>query len=506
MVKRKKKEKQFGPVSILFIIFSIISILSLVFSVFGIEAYKTVIANNTLESTLVTVKNIISIEGIQYLFTSIVENFQKFEPLVLMIIALLGIGICEKSGLIYTIVNPLKKIKFNIIIFLTLLIGVIFTVIGDYSYIFLIPLTGVVYKYLEKNPMLGIMIMFIGITLGYGTGLIFNYNDHLIGILTESAASLEVDKNYKFSLFSNLYIMWGSTLIITILSTMIIDKFLCPKFTKKYENEEEIIENKKAKKITFILFILLIVLTVYFILPIKLPFAGILLNNEEVRYIEKLFGETSPFGNSLVFIISIIMIILGYVYGKISGNIKDSHEFSLGLSKNFENLGFLFVLMFLIAEIIAVIEWTNIGIVIGSKLIEFLGTMKISGVILIILFMIIVILISILIPDTLTKWELMSPTIVPLFMQANITPGFTTFIFKVSDGIGKCLSPIFIYFIIMLAFLEKYRVSEKKQISLFGIYKMMLPTVSLISLVWVIIIALWYLIGLPIGIGISSTL
>ena len=506
MVKRKKKEKKFGPVSILFIIFSIISILSLIFSVVGIEAYKTVIANNTLESTLITVKNIVSIEGIQYLFTSVVENFQKFEPLVLLIIALLGIGICEKSGLIYTIVNPLKKIKFNIIIFLTLIIGIIFTVIGDYSYIFLIPLTGVVYKYLEKNPMLGIMIMFIGITLGYGTGVIFNYNDHLIGTLTETAASLEVDKNYRFSLFSNLYIMWGSTLIITILSTIIIDKFLCPKFTKKYENDEEIIENKKAKSITSILFILLVILTVYFILPIELPFAGILLNNEEVRYIEKLFGESSPFGNSLVFIISIIMIILGYVYGKISGNVKDSHEFSLGLSKNFENLGFLFVLMFLIAEIIAVIDWTNIGIVVGAKLIEFLGTMKISGVILIILFMIVVVLISILIPDTLTKWELMSPTIVPLFMQANITPGFTTFIFKVADGIGKCFSPLFMYFIIMLAFLEKYRVSEKKQISLFGTYKMMLPTISLISLVWIIIIALWYLIGFPVGVGISSTL
>ena len=82
--------------------------------------------------------------------------------------------------------------------------------------------------------MLGIMIMFIGITLGYGTGVIFNYNDHLIGNLTEISASLEVDKNYHFSLFSNLYIMWVSTLIISILSTIVINKFLCPKFTKKY--------------------------------------------------------------------------------------------------------------------------------------------------------------------------------------------------------------------------------------------------------------------------------
>lgn len=503
MAKSKKTKKNYGPVSILLIIFLLLALLSMIFSVLDFEAYKTVIANGTLEKSLVTVKNAISIEGIQYLFSNIVTNFQSFEPLVLLIIALFGIGICEKSGLIYALVSPLKKIKFNIIIFLTILIGIISSVIGDNSYIFLIPLTGVIYKYLEKNPILGIIISFLGITLGYGTGLIFNYNDHLIGTLAEEAA-LNVDSNYRFSLFSNLYIMWITTILLSFISTIIIDKFLTPKFTKKYVNEDEFVIDNKAKKVTSILFILLIVLIIYFILPIKLPLAGILLGDNE-RYIERLFG-TSPFGNGLVFIISLIMIILGYVYGRLSKSIKDSHEFSLALSKNFENLGYMFVLMFLINLVITIIDWTNIGVVVAAKLIELLGNLQLSGVALIIIFMLVTIIISILLPSTITKWDLMAPTIIPLFMQSNITPGFTIFIFKVTDGIGKCLSPIFPYFIIMLAFLEKYRVNEKKQISLFGIYKMILPTTLILGFVWIIILALWYLIGFPIGIGISSTI
>ena len=109
---KKKKNKIYGPVFAIIIVIAIISILSLIFSIFNIEGYKIVIANNTLESQLITVKNIISIDGIKYLFENIVNNFMNFKPLVLFIIFLLGLGICEQSGLMYAIIFPLKKIPF----------------------------------------------------------------------------------------------------------------------------------------------------------------------------------------------------------------------------------------------------------------------------------------------------------------------------------------------------------------------------------------------------------
>lgn len=506
---KKKKNKKYGPVLIIFIIIAVISLLSFIFSILNIEAYQTVIANNTLESQLITVKNIISIEGIQYLFVNIVNNFKNFEPLVLFIIFLLGLGICERSGLIQAIVAPFKKVKLNVIIFITLFLGIISSLFGDMSYIILIPLIGVIYKYLDKNPTLGILTVFIGITIGYGTGLIFNYNDHLIGTLTEAAATLDVDKNYRFSLLSNLYIMWFSTFLISFLGSIIINKFLSPKIIKKYEYEdEELVIDSSAKKVSLITFLICIIVVIYFILPIDLPFAGLLLDKTSVRYIDQLFGSSSPFGNGFVVIISLILTLCGYLYGKKSGNIKGSFDFSLGLSKSFENLGFLFVLIFFASQIPAIIEWTNLGTVIGARLIEFIGSLQLSGILLIVLFIIITIIISLLIPDTVTKWNLMSPTIIPLFMQANITPNFTNFIFKVSDGIGKCFSPVFVYFIITLAFLEKYRDkdSERYQISYFGTYKMILPSIIIISIIWVLIIVLWYLIGFPIGVGNYSTL
>ena len=353
---KKKKNKIYGPVFAIFIIIIIISLLSLIFSILNIEGYKNVIANNTLESQLITVRNIISIDGIKYLFENIVNNFMNFKPLVLFIVFLLGLGICEQSGLMHAIVSLFKKIKFNFIIFITLFIGIISTFIGDLSYIILIPLTGVIYKYLEKNPIIGILTMFIGITIGYGTGLIFNYNDHLIGLLTQNSATLNVDPNYKYSLLSNLYIMWFSTILFSYIGTIIINKFLVTKLSKKYQLEEQFEVNEKAKKTSLIIFLISLILVIYFILPINLPLAGILLDSGSERYIDKLFGSSSPFGNGLVVIISLIFTLSGFVYGKKSGNIKTGHDFSLGLSKSFENLGFLFVLMFFTSQIPAIIR------------------------------------------------------------------------------------------------------------------------------------------------------
>lgn len=506
MVK-KKKEKLHGPVSVLLILIAIVSIISLIMSILGIDAYKTVIQNGTMETVLVTVKNVISLDGIKFVIGNAVNNFRTLEPLVLIIISLLGISICEKSGLLNAIFNPLKRVKLNIIIFITLLIGIISSIIGDNSYVLLIPLIGVMYKYLGKNPILGVIIIFLGITIGYGFGIFFNYNDYLLGNLSEIAAITSIDKNYTYNLFSDLFIMIFSTIVVSLIGTIVINKFLVNKLPKKYSyEEEELIISKKAKRIAFLGGLLLSLIFIYMILPINTIGAGILLDKSADRYMEQLFGTNSSFGNGLIIIITIIMITCGMLYGKFSGNIKNSHEFSLSMSKTFENLGFMFVLMFFGSQLISIIEWSNIGVVITAKLIDLISTLEISGIFLIIIFFVIIILTSIFVPNSYLKWQIVSPVAIPLFMRSNITPNMTQFIFKAADGIGKALTPTFIYYIIMLAFIEKYRVSEKNQVSVFGTLKMILPVVLIMAMVMLLIIVLWYIIGLPIGIGTYSTL
>ena len=114
--------------------------------------------------------------------------------------------------------------------------------------------------------------------------------------------------------------------------------------------------------------------------------------------------------------------------------------------------------------------------------------------------------ISILIPNTYTKWNMASPLIVPLFMRANISPEFTQFIFSIADGIGKAISPFFIYFIIMLGFLQKYNDGDKKEITIVGTIKLILPTVLLLAVVWLVLIVSWNIIGIPLGMNTYATM
>ena len=188
---KKKKDKMYGPVLVIMYMILGVGVLSFLLSLIGFESTRTIISNGTMETTLVTVKNLFSVDGLKYIVGNTVKNFRMFEPLVLLVISLLGISISEKSGFLNALFSPLKRVKLNIIIFLTVLCGVVSTVIGDYSYIFLLPLTGALYKYLGKNPILGTMTVFLGITLGYGAGVIFNYTDYSLSLLTIEAAKAE---------------------------------------------------------------------------------------------------------------------------------------------------------------------------------------------------------------------------------------------------------------------------------------------------------------------------
>ena len=89
-------------------------------------------------------------------------------------------------------------------------------------------------------------------------------------------------------------------------------------------------------------------------------------------------------------------------------------------------------------------------------------------------------------------------------MRANISPSFTQTIFLAADSVGKLFSPIYIYLIITIGFMYKY--DKDSNVSIISTMKKIMPVILVLSLVWIVIIVGWYLIGLPIGINTNITL
>ena len=113
-------------------------------------------------------------------------------------------------------------------------------------------------------------------------------------------------------------------------------------------------------------------------------------------------------------------------------------------------------------------------------------------------------IISILMPTTITKWNIVAPVYVPLLMRANISPQFTQTIFMMSDAAGKFFSPIYIYLIILIGFL--YKQDQKVNTSIFDTMKLMMPVMLILIATCLIITIGWYVLGVSIGIGSSITL
>ena len=492
-----KKKRFIGPVVEIIFLGIIISLICLVLNLIKTRGYIT--EAQTFETSLVIVKNIFSKAGIKYIISNTVGNFRALEPLVFVILSLIAVSIMDASGLLKQIFKPMKKVKSVFITALVIFVGIVSTILGDCCYTLLLPLAGILYKYLNKSPALGILTMFIGITIGYGTGLMYSYQMYQLGDITELSAQ-SITAGYNFELLSNLFILIVSSIILTIVSTIVLERF--SKKFPRYEEEDKLNISKKAARLTLITFIVLMGFAIYSLIP-GLPFSGMLLDKSEPTFIGKIFGADSPFSQGLLFLIIIELMICGFVYGTISRNIKNSRDYSSALTKTFEGTGYVFVLMFFISILYEVIDWTNFSTVMTTNIVDFIGSTNVSGLILVVLAFISILIISLFIPSSMAKWKLIAPVYVPLFMRANITPTFTQMVFQAADSVGKLFSPIYIYLIITIGFMNKY---NEEDVSIFGTMRKIMPVILILGATWLVIILGWFMLGIPTGINAHITM
>ena len=102
-------------------------------------------------------------------------------------------------------------------------------------------------------------------------------------------------------------------------------------------------------------------------------------------------------------------------------------------------------------------------------------------------------------PSSVGKWTILSTSAIPALTNAGISPAFIQVIFRFGETITLGLTPIFAYYVIYLAFIEKYN-QNKKPVSLFASLKYQLPYALTTGAILLVILIVWQLIGLPIGI------
>ena len=466
----------FACLALLVIIISAISALA------GWSIESTMINRSTLavEEGILRAKSLMSRDGITYIFNNMVGNFMSFAPLGTVLVAMIGIGILEQSGLMQTLLRKVvistnKRYITAVVVFM----GVMSNLASDAGYVVLPPLAAIIFLSYGKHPIAGLCAAFAGVSGGFTANLLIGTLDPLLGGISTEAARM-VQPDYEVAATANYYFMFVSTFMITILGTVITERVVIPrlgtyegslKFNFDKINERE----RKALRQTG-----------YAMLPITLLVIGLWFILRE-----------SFFGSALVPICMFIFALPGVVYGCRSGSIKNDSDVMDMIGKALSGMGAYIALIFFAAQFTAFFSYSNLGAMTSAAGANLLKMSGFTGIPLILSFAIVVALLNLFIGSASAKWALIAPIFVPMFMQLDFTPEFTQLVYRLGDSSTNIITPMMPYFAMMLVFMQRY--DKKARMGTLIAY--MIPYSIAFFVCWCLLLTLWMLLNLPIGLN-----
>lgn len=513
-MKKFKKEFRLHPALLFLVLTILVMVISSIGSILNLEtSYYTVNSvTSNLESNIVTINNLFNRTGIQYLISNMLNNFINFAPLGNLIIGLIGVGVAYKTGFLNSLFKIIsKKISKKTFTFLVVLFGILSGMFFDVGYVILIPISAILFMNLGRHPSAGICAAFAGITFGYGANVIVNGLDGALISYTQTASSI-LDKNYVVSLSGNLFFMIISTIFIAYLGMMVTEKYIVAKLGRYNfdENDADFFDEisnreKKGVLIALLASFLIVLVLIYCIIP-GLPFSGLFLYLKDSLYVDQLFGMNSYFNQGVVFLFSLLLIVSGTIYGFRVKSIKNNRDLVDGMSYYLKDVASILVLIFFASQFCMIFKQTNIGVFVVTSLTELLDTIEVSGLLLVVICFIMVMISTIFVPTASTKWAIISPVMVPMFMQSSLTPEFAQAVFRAADSSIKGVTPLFSYFVIFIGFLQIYDKNKNDVISLTDAISLMAPYALVFAILWFVVILAFYVIGIPIGPGVGVML
>ena len=509
--KRMSDKVILHPMMTFILLTAFVIVLSGILDLFGASVTYTSINSRTgnFTSTLITVDSLLSLSGIKYVFSTTVKNFADFAPLSTLLITLIGLGIMDRSGFLDTLFFILtKKLNKTFVTFILVLLCLIFSITGDLTFVIFIPLSALLFKYGKRNPMAGIVTSFASLSLGYGINIGMSSIDSTLTNMTEIAAST-ITKNYSINTHCYIWIMLAALIFASIIITYITERITVPKLGK-YQDEEEIVEDKEKltrKEKRGLLFaaigcILYIIFFIWNIIP-NVPLGGNLLNYREARYIDMLFGDNSFFADGYVFVITFLFFIAGFLYGLGSKNIENHRDVADYLGHSLDEIGKVIMLLFFGSLFISLLRYSKIGDLLTGLLTNGISNIGVGGIPLLVIVFVISLITTPLLPSFAARWNILSSSVVPLMMTAGFSPEFAQLTFSSASSIGYALTPAMAYFVIYVAYMEKY---GKKDVGTVKCIRLIHPYAISIAIVWLALLLLWYLVGLPLGISTASVL
>jgi aminobenzoyl-glutamate transport protein len=469
------------------------------------ESYPTEQEDDTtapdyeIQQVTVEVRSLLSQEGIRHVFSSFVNNFAGFSVVAVTLVAMAGVGVAEAAGLMGALIRKLVKVApARYLSFILIFVGALSSVATDAGYLILVPLGAAAFLSVGRHPLAGLSSAFAGVGAIFAVNLLITPTDSMLNEITNEAILLAGGE--PITITANYYFSAASTIILSIVAAFIAERIVSKRLGT-YDpsegdpeaiaaNEGHVDHDAEAKGLRYSFYGFLACMAVATLLvapswgPLRDPETGAILG-------------TTPFMDSLIFIISLMFLVCGVCYGKGAGTIKNSMDVIQAVQKMFASLSGLILMLLMISQFIAYFNWTNLPRVIAIELAQLLEEWNISAVLLLVGFIFVIILLDFILPGVVPKWAIFAPVFIPIFLRLNVAPQTLLAAYRVGDSPINVVTPLMVYLPFMVTIAQRY----KKDAGIGTIISLMLPFVIGIAVAWTLLFVAWFLLGIPLGPG-----
>lgn len=437
--------------------------------------------------------NLLDRQGIQNVITKAVSNFTGFAPLGTVLVAMIGVGVAERSGLFSAALKALVAgVPGWLLTTALVFAGVNASLAVDAGYVILIPLGAVLFAGIGRHPLAGLAAAFAGVSGGFSANIFLTALDPLLAGLTQEAARL-YDLKYIVPVTANYYFMIASTFLLTLIGVWVNAKFVEPRLGVYVGRTQDALESLQPEERRGLIFAGIVVLAeILLLLPVTVPMNGLLRDTK---------GGLDPFFQGMVALMAIGFLLPAIAYGLAAKTISSDRDVGRMLEETMATMGSYIALAFVASQFVAYFGWSNLGLILAVAGADGLRATGLSGIPLIVLFVFVCALIDLVLASASAKWAVIGPVFVPMLMILGYSPELTQAAYRIGDSFTNIITPLMPYMPLVIAFAQKY----EPKIGLGTLLAMMLPYSVFFAIGWTVLLIIWLLLGIPLGPGSALT-
>ena len=487
-------------------------------------------------------RSLLTADGIYWMLSSALRNFALMPALPLIFVAMLGIGLAEKFGFFSALMRSLALLTpKRLLTPAVVMLGATASVASDAGYIILPPLAAALYLAVGRHPVAGMAAAFAGVAGGFGAGFFPNGSDGVLTGFAQDAARV-IDPNYSVSILHNYFFKVASVFTVMAAGWFVTDVIVEPRLERQHPGDKAVVadgttgsmalsptERRGLRMALAAVVVGLGLLAAAVLVPgmplygdgkptlpngramtqtavqvlpagVEAPTGAVVLATEPLTVIAegapRLVESPGPrWSHVIVPVIVILFLLPGLAYGVATGTLRGQQDLADALNHGIRSIVPVLVMLFFLAQFVAYMGYSGLDRMLAYAGGSLLFNADLPIPLLVVAFVLVVVFGDFAMSGMLSKFGVLAPIFIPMFMIVGMSPELTTAAYRIGDSVVNIVTPLNSYLLIILAVFQKYR----PKAGLGTLIALMVPYSIVIGLVWTAMLVAWVLTGAPLG-------